>query len=207
MHKNSANRTVIKETGNLAVNVEERVTAANVGQEFHAATSLDLMLEYSRYLYENELARTDKLNDTSKTFILFISSTFTVLLAGLTWVGVDVLSKQTDTIYNPANLAAASLFLVSVLALVLAFVFVVLSVKIRSFERLCDPLQFVSANGDKSTDLIKKDITANYTVATARNYKVNARKAWWLFNALFAYLAALVLFLAFLGAMLLLFVF
>ena len=81
--------------------------------------------------------------------------------------------------------------------LVLAFIFVVLSVKIRSFERLCDPIDFLNKSEQQDMDLNKKDITANYIVATSRNYTVNNQKSRWLFRGLITYLLALVLFLSF----------
>lgn len=159
--------------------------------------NIDLLLNYARYLYENELARTDKLNDTSKTYIVFISSTFTVLLAGLTWIGFDQFAKQIDIASSFRNVALLAVFAASITFLVLSFIFVVLSVKIRSFERLCEPLDFLGHSENNHPDAVKKDMMANFAVATTRNYDVNQSKARWLFRALMMYLFAFVLFLVF----------
>lgn len=167
------------------------------GSLFRGDTNVDLLLDYSLYLYENELHRTTDLNATSKTYIVFISSTFTALLAGLTWVGTDYFVQQIERIGDPLHLMVFALFLSSIFVLVLAFIFVVLSVKIRSFERLCDPIDFLNKSEQQDMDLNKKDITANYIVATSRNYTVNNQKSRWLFRGLITYLLALILFLSF----------
>lgn len=150
---------------------------------------------YTKYLYEEEKHRTEYLNTATNTYLAFITFSFSFAAGVLYW-----LIPQLDGIALNALTLAQTLGLIglagAILLLTLALVFTVLVVKVRAFERLCVPEEFAeeaSQHGDE--EKLVNAITANYVVATERNFAINNRKTMYLAYALQSYITGFVLFI------------
>lgn len=91
-----------------------------------------------------------------------------------------------------SGLTASSLvslpFLGAIALGVVAFVFVLLALRVRSFERLCDPRRFATKTMFMNTQgELVASIVSNYVVTIERNFSVNERKARLLRRAWLAY--------------------
>lgn len=142
---------------------------------------LEVIESYARYLYEGELERTQRMKAISATYLAVITTTFTaaVAVARALEIAPDTAGLET------APFAAAALFLI------VAFICVVLSMRVERYERLSDPPSFVVYAEMVALDQVRRDIIANYAVATARNFEINEGRAQWLSRALLTYFLCL----------------
>jgi len=129
----------------------------------------DAQYEYFKFLYEHERARYEALVNRGKLYLSIVT-----LYMGLLAVGTD---KAIDALGR--SMALRSVYMVSVLLLVTALVFVVYAVGIYTNEKPSDPEQLVSSFGDErpSDEAFRDARIVDLAVATGRNSANNDRRA------------------------------
>ncbi len=154
------------------------------------------LLDYSKYLYEEEKQRNEKLSSNTNTYLVVITFAFTFSAGLLGWLFPNVNSLPAGSNSKVQLILLLGLG-VSILILLLSLVLTMLVVKVRQFERLCDPKDFaVRASKMRREDELISSMIANYVVATERNFVMDNRKARFLAAGLQAYLIGFVLLLA-----------
>lgn len=157
------------------------------------------LLEYCKYIYEEEHQRTNRLNNAVKIYLTFLTITLGIgILKIVPLAEIKNLLKSVSSL-NPIGpyleLIALSLFYLSAILFGFSFIFTILVLKIWRFERLCDPkdtaLKSISLGSENQ---LLSLITADYTVAANRNYLINEKKARLLSRALFCLISALLIF-------------
>jgi hypothetical protein len=139
-------------------------------------------------MYEEEKQRSDHLNSATNTYLVFITFAFT-FTAGL----INFLHISTGVIFSKSISLIQSLVLMGIslalLLIILSLILTILVVKIRRFERLCNPKDFAveMANIEDEYEILTS-ITSHYIVATERNHLVNNDKARLLGYGLQAYI-------------------
>ncbi len=147
--------------------------------------------DYFQYTYELELGRTGALNETTKRYFLFQASTFTAVLAVLKWYTPDPTGG--DAWNSPGPHIGLWFLAVAFILLLMSFLFTIMVMHIRRFERLSDPSVFVREIAAASNEAdVLESIIANYVVATGRNFTINQAKAKWLARAFASYLGGAV---------------
>jgi hypothetical protein len=151
---------------------------------------------YFKYLYEEEKDRTDKINSATNTYLVFITFAFSFGSGFLGWFSSNI-SPSIFSFSSPGRIIAIAIFGIAVIFLVISLVFTVLVVKVRNFERLCDPEEFAKeAMNYSGLDDLFGLIIANYIVALDRNFLVNNKKTRYLTRGLVTYLVGLLLMFA-----------
>lgn len=156
---------------------------------------LSSLLDYFKYIYEEEKDRTKSINDAVKVYILLISF---ILGAGLYKVLPLNNSFPMNIDYNDVSIALIIniLFLLAVLSFLTSLIFTVLIMKVWKFERLCEPknkfAQAIILN-DYNEYLIS--VIADYIVTSNRNNYINSQKAILLSRALVFLISGLTLFI------------
>jgi hypothetical protein len=157
-------------------------------------SNLIRLLDYSKYLYEEEKQRNEKLNSATNTYLVVITFAFTFSASLLSW-----LSPKVDDLSTFRNDKLQLLFLlcfgVSILILLLSLIFTMLVVKTRQFERLCDPVDFASKASSLNEEELISSIISNFVVATDRNFLINNKKARFLSLGLQTYIIGFILLL------------
>lgn len=156
-------------------------------------TYIEELNKYCKYLYEEEKDRTDKINSATNTYLAFITFAFSFGSGLLGWLSTNI-PTPVFSITSPGKLIAISMLFIAVIFLVISLVFTVLVVKVRNFERLCEPEEFVSEamNYSEMDDLLSL-MLSNYVVALDRNYLVNNEKTQFLTRGLVTYLIGILL--------------
>ncbi len=151
--------------------------------------------DYFKYLYEQENQRNEKLNSVTNTYLVVITFAFTFLVGLLGWI-----SPNPNSLLISANNTNRVLWFVgvgiSLILILVSLIFTMLVVKVRSFERLCSPIDFAAEASqiDKEDELISA-IISHYVVATERNFILNNKKARFLAYGLQTYIVGFVLLL------------
>jgi len=156
---------------------------------------LDELRDYSRYLYEEELNRSERFHGAMKTYLLFIGSTLAGSVATIKWLNLSPLMIKRPSLSFFELLLNIGL-LTALLLLIAAFTFAVLVIKGWKTERLCEPKEFILTSSmiGKKTKLLES-IISNYAIAAERNGKVNDKRSTFLFLASGFYRIGLVLIL------------
>jgi len=154
---------------------------------------LQQFCEYSKYLYESEIARMQRLNVATKNYLLFILATITISLGAIQWLKPNI--EKEHFAFDVMTYQVA-LVCIALVFFFVALVCSVLVLRVRPYERLCDPEEFARVIvSETHVDGVIEAIAANYVVATNRNYYVNHSKAKWLARSLNIYLCGLMLLL------------
>ncbi len=149
------------------------------------------LLEYCKYLYEDENAKGDRLNGITKIYLSFVTFTFGICILKSANIKQIIISNNELFVVKPIFITSSTLILIS-------FFFTILAVKIRGYERLCKPAKtMIKADSIKYEEELIKDIIADYSVATERNYIMNQKKGKLLRYAMAFYVFGLFVFVCF----------
>lgn len=157
--------------------------------------NLNRLLDYSKYLYEQENQRNEKLTSVTNIYLVVITFAFS-FMSGL----LSLISPSSETALFNLNISKNPVLYiglgVAVVLILLSLIFTLLVVKVRSFERLCNPKDYVTeAEHFKTEQELVGSMIAHYVVATERNFLVNNKKAAHLANALQSYVFGFVILL------------
>jgi len=158
------------------------------------SSEIDFMIrlvEYTKYLYEEEKDRTANFHNIMKTYLAIQTFTIGVVIIKIANIK-EILELLKFSPGYPLNFSFILLFL-SLFFIFLSFIFTIFVLKIRKFERLCSPKEFIAETikFEKEYKLLSA-INANYVVATERNYGINQKKAKYLTCALILYISGLI---------------
>jgi hypothetical protein len=164
-------------------------------QKKYDMNNLIRLLDYFKYLYEEEKQRNEKLNSATNTYLVVITFAFSFSAGLLSWLSPK--ATNLSTILNDKFQLLLILGLgVSILILLLSLIFTLLVIKVRQFERLCSPVDFATkASIMENEDELISSIISNYVVATERNFLINNKKARFLTLGMQAYLIGFILLL------------
>jgi len=188
----------MSEDANLAPSISETTISVT---EFlpNDKDLLSRLLEYVKYLYEEENERRDVLNNTTKIFL----GTY-AFVVGVGLIKIIAIENLPPILLYISNgpiggkyiaFVATAMFLLSGGLFCASFLFTVLVVKIWKRERLCDPQQFVFRSMQMSDEpRLLSAIVADFVVATNRNHRINEQKARLLSKALFSFVSAFIVF-------------
>jgi len=146
------------------------------------------LLDYSKYLYEEEKERTLRIEKKVEIFKIFLGGGVLVsIILPLENIKSLVIDNEFNTIIPILN-GAVFMYVVSFLLFVLSFIFTVLIYKVQKFERPSTPDNVV----DRSLSMVKEEeflaeVIADYSVATGINHEINDKKAIYLSRALFTF--------------------
>ncbi len=135
------------------------------------------LLDYSKTLHEQENQRNDKLTNVTNIYLVVITFALTLLLGVL-----SLISPTAGTLLvNLSGEFRIILFCglgVAVLLILSSLFFTMLVVKVRAFERLCNPKEFIiEASTIQTEEEVISEIISHYVVATERNFITNNTKA------------------------------
>ncbi|RJP46348.1 MAG: hypothetical protein C4583_19045 [Anaerolineaceae bacterium] len=168
---------------------------ANQKQKKQKLGNLVRLLDYSKYLYEQENQRNEKLTFATNIYLVVITFAFTFLAGLLSWLFPE--SGNSSLIADHRfQVALWVCFGISIVSILLSLIFTLLVVKVRSFERLCNPKEFVvEADYFETEERLIGSIISHYVVATERNFLVNNKKAKYLAYGLQTYIFGFILLL------------
>lgn len=151
---------------------------------------LDILIDYFKYLHEGEKSRLQSIKSIRNSYLLFVTTTFTVLLGIVKlFEPYAVIALSVDDA-NIISVIKAIVIAIAVVFLILSFLFLVNSAKVGHYERLCDPRSAVLYFDIVGSLQVKREIVANYVAAAAQNFELNESKAIWLQRALLCYFIA-----------------
>ena len=158
--------------------------------------SLVRLLDYFKYLYEQENHRSEKLNASTNTYLVAITFAFTFLVGLLGWMFPKE-SGPLAPLNGPVQVLMLVCIGIAVLLILLSLIFTMLVVKVRPFERLCDPAEFAEQTKSirDEADLMRA-IISHFVVATDRNFQLDNEKARFLAYGLQSFVAGFVLLLS-----------
>ncbi|ETX02693.1 MAG: hypothetical protein ETSY2_35035 [Candidatus Entotheonella gemina] len=151
--------------------------------------------DYYKYLYEEEKEITSYLNDKAKTYLIFLTFTFTSILGAVKIFQPIISINQTELVENTliTNIVLFS-FGISFFSFMISFVFTILALRLRKYEMLYDAEHFYEkALLMRNENELLQSIISNYVVSTKRDFEVNERRASLLYNALDSYIIGLIL--------------
>ncbi len=171
-----------------SINEEQPTAAPPLEEQEPSGEYMKYIVElrdYMKFVYEEEVRRTERLNAATRTYLLFIGSTLGTTLAGLKWLEikpVGALSGSTGTFQT----LLAVILLVSLIALALSFLFTIAVIKAWPTQKLCEPQEFVLESIPCYRTLLQS-MVANYSISAERNGKINQKKFFFLSLASRAY--------------------
>jgi len=145
---------------------------------------LNNALEYSRYLYEEENDRRDRLNNAVKVYLGFLTFILGVGVFKLVSFGelILLLNSQTNHVLSFAGLVLLGL---SLTMLIVAFIFTIRVLKMWPFERLCNPramaVRSVFLENNKK---FMESMISDYVTTCNINHEINNQKSTLLTRAL-----------------------
>lgn len=158
-------------------------------------TILKHLLDYSKYLHEQEDQRNDKLTGVTNIYLVVITFAFTLLLGIISLIS-PTMEESLLGIRQGYQIALLIGLGAAVVLILASLFFTMLVVKVRSFERLCNPKEFIlEASNIKSEEAVISAVISHYVVSTERNFLVNNRKAMYLALALQSYILGFVILL------------
>ena len=145
------------------------------------------LLDYSKYLYEQENKRNEKLSSSTNIYLVVITFTFTLLVGFLGFIPPKQRFMSlglNDWVY----ISLSTCLGISVMLILLALIFTLLVVKVRPFESLCNIKEFIyeAEHYETEEELVGSMIT-HYAVATEKNIPLNNEKAKFLKLALLSF--------------------
>ena len=137
---------------------------------------LQRLIEYARYLYEEEVKRAERFHNATKTYLVFICATFAGTIGTLKWLDIQP-SKLLPLKFTIRDWALGGIFIFALLIILLSFILTILVVKTWRTERLCDPHEFFAATVNSTNERhVLELILSNFLVAAQKNGKVNDKK-------------------------------
>lgn len=135
---------------------------------------LESMVEYTRYLYEEEKQRSERFHLAVKTYVVFVGATIAGLVTGSKWLGVSPAGILSSSALSLIEILVEATVVISLLLLSVSFVFSVLVIKGWKIERLCDAQLFSLQSSFKANNVdLLETIVSNFAVAASRNAIVN----------------------------------
>lgn len=152
---------------------------------------LERLLEYCKYLYEEEKERTDRIEKKLNIFTFVLGGS----VLGVLMLPIGKLSMLLSNPNEGVLVFVVLLFSASILLFLFSSIFTILVYKVRRFEMPSDPkiATIKSISMESKKDLLSA-IIADYSIATNRNHDINDKKASHLSKALIFLLAGLVSF-------------
>ena len=149
--------------------------------------------DYLKFLYEEEDRRTDRLNSSMSTYQIFITFALTFNIGLVKWMYPD----SFNTLFGFGNLIQfifSISFILAFFLILLSLIFTFLVIKVRVFERLCEPVDFSKEviSMEEVGDFFSS-IASHYVVAIERNSHINDLKAQWLSKALRVYIVGFII--------------
>lgn len=145
------------------------------------------LLEYCKYLYEEEKERTSRIEKKIDIFSAFLGGGVLVSLI-LPSAKLQLLFDG-NIMIHPLRLFVAASYFLSFLAFFISFLFIVRIYTVQKFERPTDPHTIVSKamRVEDISDFLSTKV-ADYSIATTRNHDINDKKAKHFSKALFFFL-------------------
>lgn len=168
---------------------------ANPKQKIQDLSILNHLLNYSKTLHEQENQRNDKLTNVTNIYLVVITFAFTLLLGVLSLISPTAgnMLQKLSMVFQVILFGGLG---VSVLLILTSLFFTMRVVKVRAFERLCNPKEFIiEASSIKSEEEVVSAIISHYVVATERNFIINNKKARFLDYGLQAYIFGFIILL------------
>jgi hypothetical protein len=150
------------------------------------------LLEYCRYLYEEEKERTCRLEKKVEIYTAMLGGGFWVVF---TLIPTDRLSAliERHSIENHIGSIILSTLILSFTLFLLSSIFTILVYRVRNFEWLCNPEKRALESIDmKNENEFISSMIADYTIAANRNHEINDKKACLLSKAIFTLLTGII---------------
>lgn len=150
------------------------------------------IFEYSKYLYEEEKSRTERIEKKVNIFTMFLGGSF---LGILTFLSPEKLVKSFNgsIIEKQIVITIFVTYYASFLLFLCSAVFIILVYKVLDFEWLCNPEKRISKLAENEEHVVLDTIIADFVVTANRNHELNDKKAKWLAKAIFFLLIGLIL--------------
>lgn len=140
--------------------------------------------EYSRRMYEEENDRTSRLNGASRNLFLILAATVAFLGAVAEWL----LPRPADELPTSGGWLLVVLLMIASLLALASFVCILFALRVRTFERLCDPFNLATRSlFFQSEDEVLAVMISDQLIASGRNHRVNETKAGMLSRAYLFY--------------------
>lgn len=141
------------------------------------------LLDYCKYLYEEEKERTSRIEKKINIFSLFLGGGVLVSLV-LPLEKLQLLFNG-NILTQPLRLFGAVSYLVSLMVFLVSFLHIVSIYKVQKFETPTNPQTAVSKALQIETlnDFIS-NVIADYSIASTRNHEINDTKAQYYSRAL-----------------------
>jgi hypothetical protein len=138
---------------------------------------LQSLLDYSKYLYEEENERRDRLNNAVKVYIGFLTFILAIGVFRLIPFEELILLLKNRT-YIVISIFGVIFYGTSVISFFISFIFTILVLKMWPFERLSDPRTMVvkSIFMENKNDYVSSMIS-DYVVACNANHEINNQKS------------------------------
>lgn len=151
-------------------------------------------LEYSKYLYEEENDRRDRLNNAVKVYLGFLTFILGVGVVKLVSFGELILLLNTR-MYQALSNTGFVLLGLSLMFLIVSFVFTIRVLKMWPYERLCDPRTMaVKSVFLENNRQFLESMISDYVAACNVNYNINNEKSMLLTRALSMLIIGLIMF-------------
>lgn len=139
--------------------------------------TLNTLINHAKYLYEEETKRTERFNNAVKTYILFTSSTFAVIIGAVKWLKIDLSTLYKSNQISLRDLVISCIFEISIFLTTISFILTVSVIKTWRTERLCNPRMFYTQASNLTDEKhILHRILIDFLVSTEINAKVNDEK-------------------------------
>lgn len=149
------------------------------------------LLEYCKYLYEEEKERTSRIEKKIDIFSLFLGGG--VLVSLILPIDKIQLIFNNGIINQPLGMFLVTFYFVTLFMFFLSFIFTIRIYKVQKFERPSDTKIIVSRSMNmKDLNDFLSTIIADYAIAAARNHDINDNKADYLSKALLYFLMGVV---------------
>lgn len=149
------------------------------------------LLEYSKYLHEEEKVRTERIEKKVSIFTMFLGGSFWGIL---TLLPIEKLSKLSNgsVLERQIAIIVSVTYYTSFILFLFSAIFILLVYKVRNFEWLCDPEKRIPESAEKDEHSVLDTIIADYVITANRNHEINDKKAKWLSKAIFSLLIGLI---------------
>jgi hypothetical protein len=153
------------------------------------------ILEYCKYLYEEEKERKNSLHAAVKTYITLLTFILGIGLGLGLIKGLPIDKSIIVSNNNFINIWLIIFFSISICCFFISLIFTILVLKIWRFERPADPrsISLKSIFMENENEVIS-DIIADYIIACEKNYNINESKAKLLSRGLFFLITGFILF-------------
>lgn len=180
---------------NLEVGTESDASEGEGAESDLSDLSKDILLrllEYCRYLYDEEKERTNRIEKKIDVFKIYLSGGVLVSLI-LPFGEVHSFVAKGVTIH-PLGTIITSFYALSIFMFLSSFVFTVLIYKVEQFESPAESSRLVDrALSAKDEQEFISTIIADYSIAASRNHIINDKKAVYLSKAFFSFFMAVIL--------------